>query len=226
MKKMRKLSIFPVLIVVFFLSGCQIVGILGTTRSSEEKIPAEYNLTEHTGQKILVLVNQPTYLNAEVNLRFYLTETINKYLTKKIGILPEYLVGYNELSEFRSNKSDFSLLPPIQVGEALDANMVLLVVVEDYQLNEIAETGYYKGNLNTQAVLLDTAAGEKLWPKSAKSKSIKVGFEIEDSGREVATTRLAEASAYCLVRYFYDCPKDKFKIADDRSGVGWQNWNK
>ena len=226
MKKMSKLSIFPILVVVFFLGGCQIVSIMGTARRSEEKIPAEYNLAEHTGQKILVLVNQPAYLNAGVNMRFYLTEAINKTLIKKIGILPEYLVGYNELSEFRSDKSDFLLLSPIQVGEALDANMVLLVVVEDYQLNEIAETGYYKGSLNTQAILLDTAAGEKLWPESVKSKGIKVGFEIENSGQEVATTRLANALAYCLVRYFYDCPTGKFKIAEDRSGVGWQNWNK
>ena len=218
---MKKLSVFLTLVVVFFYSGCKIVGVVGTPRAHEEKIVAEYDLAEHKDQKILVLVNQPVWLNAQVNLRYYLTKAINKNLTAKVKILPEYIVSYSELSEFRSNQADFLLLSPVEVGEALDANVVLLVEIGSYELNKIAETNYYEGFLSVQSVFLDVATGEKIWPESAKSKSIKVGFDIESRGQEIAVKRLAAASAHCLVRYLYDCPKNEFKITDDRSGIGW-----
>ncbi len=223
---MKKSAVFFAFVAVFFQSGCGLVSLLGTPSRSERKIPAEYDLAEHTDQKILVLVNQPAWLNAQVNLRYYLTRAINKNLMTKVGIQPDYLVPYNELSEFRSNQPDFSLLSPTQVGEALNANMVLLVIIEDYQLKELAETGYHKGALDAQAALVETATGERLWPDSTKNKSIKVGFEVEPRGREAGVARLAAACAHCIVRFLYNCPKNKFKVTDDRSGIGWKNWKK
>ena len=208
----------------FFQGGCGIIARLGTPTRHERKIPAEYGLARHKGQKILVLVNQPGWLGAQANLRYYLTDAMNKELTKKIKISPTNLVAYGELSEFRSNRPDFSLLSPVEVGTALGADMVLSVMVENYQLSEIAETGYYKGLLDAQVVLRSVATGAKLWPEAVHSKSIKVGFEVEAAGQEVAVKRLANACAYCTVRYLYDCPVDKFRIAEDRSGVGWEDW--
>ena len=222
--KVRKLAVFLTLVLFFFCSGCGIVGLLGTPSRHERKIPAEYDLTEHKDQKILVLVNQPAYLNAEINLRYYLTEEVRENLIKRIKVSPEELVGYGELSEFRSNRGDFSLLSPVEVGSALGADIVLLVMVENYQLNEMAETGYHTGFLGAETILLETTAGEKLWPKSAKSKSIRVGFEVEERGQEVAVERLTSACARCIVRYLYDCPKNEFKLFDDKSNVGWESW--
>ena len=202
------------------------VSLLGTASHYEREVPAEYDLTEHTDRKILVIVHQPAWLDAKVNLRYHLTEAINENLVRSVRIPPEQLVSYGELSEFRSNRDDFSLLSPVQVGKALDANLVLLVTLEDYQLQKIADTNYYKGFLGSRAVLLDTATEAKLWPKWEKSKSIKVGFEIESHGRLVAVKRQAAASAHCIVRYLYNCPENQFKIADDRSGIAWKSWKK
>lgn len=222
--EMKKLVILPVMIMILFLGSCGLVALVGTPTRHERKIPAEYPLTEHRQQKILVLVSQPGWLGAQANLRYYLTDAMNKELSKKIKVLPENLIAYGELSEFRSNRPDFSLLSAAEVGAALDAGMVLLVMVENYQLSEIAETGYYKGFLDAQVVLRDTASRGKLWPESATGKNVRVGFEVEQRGQEAAVKRLAAACAYCTVRYFYACPSDKFKIAEDNSGVSWENW--
>jgi hypothetical protein len=215
---------FGFLSVVFFQGGCGFVSILGTPTSREKKIPAEFDLVERTGQKILVLVNQPAYLDADVNLRYYLTEAMREGLIAKIGIRPEAIVAYDDLFEYRSTQSNFSMLSPVVVGRALGADMVLLLVVEDYQLTKMAEVDYYKGFLGAEAALFDTAAGEKLWPESAEGKSIRVGFEVAGGGREGAVERLANSCAYCTTRYFYDCPRDKFKIFDDKSSVDWESW--
>jgi hypothetical protein len=57
----------------------------------------------------------------------------------------------------------------MQWHKGFGADMVLLLMVEDYQLTKMAETDYYKGFLGAQAALLNTAAGEKLWPELAES---------------------------------------------------------
>jgi len=227
---MKKLVIYSItLAVVFFNAGCKyapLIAIFGTPSYNEIKIPAEYNLTEHTDKKILVLVNQPGWLGAQVNLPYYLTRAINTDLNVKVKIPGGSLVSYSELAEFRSNQPNFSQFSPKEIGGAFDANMVLLVTVEDYELNELAETKYYRGFLDVRAALIDTATQERLWPKSAPSKSIKVGFEVERRGQEVAVARLASACSFCLVRLFYDCPKTKYKISEDKSTIAGQEWGR
>ncbi|MHC4423451.1 MAG: hypothetical protein ACYSWR_02110 [Planctomycetota bacterium] len=211
------------LTAIFCYGGCRIFSIIATPGSHEKKIPAEYGLAEHRKQKILVLVNQPVWLGARANLRYYLTEVINENLTAKVKIPSRNLIAYRELSQFRSDHADFSLLSPAKVGTALAADLVLLVVFEDYQLHEVAQTRYYKGALSARVILLDVATGETLWPESAQSKSIRVGFEVETRGHEAAVGRLVKACARCIVRYLYDCPKIKFKVFDDKSNIGWDS---
>lgn len=220
---MKKIIAFLALAGILFQSGCGLIAAVGSPTPHEQKVQAEYDLTERKEEKMLVLVNQPRWVGASANLRYYLTKAIHKNLTGRIEIESENLVSYNELSEFRSKRPDFSLLSSQEVGTALGAGIVLVVMIEDYQLNTIPEVNYYEGFLNARAALFDTAGGKKLWPESAGSKRIKVGFDIESLGRQVAISRLAGALAHCTIRYLYNCPKNKFKIAEDRSGINWED---
>jgi len=213
------------LAAVFSCGGCGLVGLFGTPNSDETKIPAEYKLAK-SKQKVLVLVNQPYWLDSKANLRYYLTDAINQNLETIIKIPPNQLISYNDLTEIRSRRSDSSSLSPVDIGRVFDANMVLTVNIENYRFQELSETGYYKGHLDVSAALFDTATGEKVWPSGAsKGKTVRVGFDIENRGAEIAVRRLAAGSAYCVVRYFYDCPKDKFKIADEEQNLGWEKRN-
>lgn len=209
---------------VFFCNGCGLASMAGTPTRHEKKIQAEYELREQKDKKILILVEQPARLNAAANLRYYLTRDIREYLVKRVRIPAEGLISYEKLVELRNNQADFLRLSPLEVGRGLQADIVLLVVVEDFRLYNMAETGFLKGFLSSRAVILDTSMGEKVWPKSFDSKGIKVGFEFDVRSREVGVSRMTAASAHCLTRYFYDCPMDKFRIADDRSGEAWENW--
>jgi hypothetical protein len=221
MQKIEKITVFFVLAVIFSSSGCGIVGVAGTQNAYEKKIPAEYDLAGQKDKKVLVLVEQPSWLTTEINLRFYLTEAIRDSFITNTKIASEYLISYKELSDFRSNKSDFSSLSPVEVGLALGADFVLLVMIEDFQLNQMHETDYYSGLLSAQAILFETATGAKLWPESAMGKSIKVSFEAERN-RELAAQRLVSAAAHCITRFLYNCPKYKFKIFDEGVETGWE----
>jgi hypothetical protein len=185
-EKMRKLSVFLGLAMVFPHSGCNLAGVvpvLGTPTRYEKKIPPEYDLAQHEDQKILVLVNQPGWLGAQANLRYYLTEAINEHLTARVKVKSAYLVGY-----------------------------------------EMGEMDYYRGFLAARTMLVDVGSRKKVWPKSGESKTVKVGFEMWQGSQGTAVTRLAASFAHCTVRYFYGCTVANFKIPDDRSGAGWEDW--
>jgi len=215
------------LIVFFFATGCKyapLVSLLGTESYYEEKIPAEFDLSKQIDKKILVLVDQPAWLGSEVNLRYYLTKALRQNIMIKTKLTPENLISYDKLVEFRSSEPNFSSMSPVEIGKAMDANMVLLVLIENYNLNEMAQSGYLMGDLDSRAILYDTQTGERLWPKEEASKSIRVGFECETGGFDKAISRLAIDSAFCTTRYFYDCPKARFRIADDKTRIDWEGW--
>ena len=222
MHKIGKLTVFCVFAGSFFCSGCGIVGLVGSESPYEKKIPAEYDLAAQKGRKVLVLVEQPGWLSAQANLRYYLTEAVREKLIANVKVKPKYIISYSELSEFRSNRNDFSSLSPAAVGKALGADIVLLVTIEDYQVGEVGGSGYFNGFLGAQAALFETASGEKVWPESAESKGVKVSFETGEQGQEAAVERLVNACAHCTSRYLYNCPRYKFKISDEKRNIGWE----
>ncbi|MHC4762386.1 MAG: hypothetical protein ACYS71_03295 [Planctomycetota bacterium] len=211
---------------IFLDGGCAIVDIVTTPTRHEKEIPAEFDLGLYRDEKILVLVEQSGGLGADVNLRYHVTKAISRNLEQKVEIPGGNLVSYRKLSKFRSGKGDFSLLSPAEVGQALGAKVVLLVTVNIYELNKIPDMSYLSGFLGARAILLDTTTGARLWPESGESKNLKVGFEAEGRGKNVAVTRLVSTLAHCTTRGLYDCPMNKYEIADDRSGIGWESWRK
>jgi hypothetical protein len=220
-----RLLVCAALPVFCLQAGCApgLVSVLGTPTSDESKIPAEYDLPQQQqGRKILVLVDQPYYLNVHTNLRYFLTDTVDKLLQERLKIPPELLINYDTLADFRSNTPDFSLLAPEQVGSSLGADLVLLIVISDCSISEIGQSGYFNGALTAQAQLISVPGGEKLWPTLEQAKRIKVGFESERRGYDAAAVRLSVAAAHCVTRYLYNCPKNRFRISDEIKDVGWE----
>jgi hypothetical protein len=210
--------------VVLFYAGCSpgIIGVIGTPTSSEEvEGSAEYDLSKNKTQKILIFVDQPASFSAYANLRFYLTDTIDKMLQEKARMKPAQIIDYKLLADLRANTPDFYTLLPTQVGRQLDANLVLVVTIVDCKISNISEGGYVSGSLDAQASLYSVSSGEKLWPTTEQSRLIGVGFESERRGRDAAMVRLSVAAAHCVTRYLYNCPKAGFKISDERTASGW-----
>ncbi|MFA5251686.1 MAG: hypothetical protein WC454_03770 [Phycisphaerae bacterium] len=215
-KKIERLTVFCVLAGVFFCGGCGIVGLVGTPSQYEKKISAEYDLTKQKGKKILVLVEQPGGFSTKANLRYYLTEAIRDSLISQVKVRPKYILSYKDVSEFRSNRSDFSSLSPEEVGKALGADIVLLVMIKDCRLNDVAGSGYYNGTLSAQAAVYEVDGG-KVW----EGRSVEVGFDTGERGQEETIGRLVDACAFCITRNLYNCPKYKFRISDEGKNTGW-----
>jgi hypothetical protein len=209
--------------LALFYAGCNpaIIGVIGTPTPSEAKSSAQYNLTKDKNQKILVLVDQPASFSAYANLRFYLTDTIIKMLQVKAEIKPSLFIDYKKLADLRADTPDFYMLSPVQVGGKLGADLVLMVTIVDCRITNIGEAGY-NGSLDANAALYKVATGEKLWPTMEQSQLVQVGCESERRGQDAACVRLAAAAAHCVTRYLYDCPKNGFKISDERTVSAWE----
>jgi hypothetical protein len=210
--------------VALFYAGCNpaIVGLVGSPTSSEQvEGSAEFNLSKNKDQKILIFVDQPSYLSSYANLRFFLTDTIARNLQEKAKMKPALFIDYKMLADLRASTPDFYTLSPIEVGRKLGADIVLVVTIVDCKTSNISESGYVAGSLDAQAVLYSVSSGEKLWPTTEQSKQVGVGFESERRGRDAAVVRLAVAAAHCVTRYLYNCPKAGFKISDERTASGW-----
>jgi hypothetical protein len=211
-------------LAVILFEGCALIGILGTPTSSEKTIPAEFKLAAAKDKKILVLVNQPSWLNAPPLLRQTLTEQIQKRLIINAVLNPLNMVSYENLSEFRSKEAAFSSMTAAQIGKALNADLVLIADLTAYRLVNVEDSGYYEGSLSGCTFLIDVANSDRLWPLDADNKKINVAFDIENRGSEIAFGRLAAAFAHCATRVFYDCPSNKFKVAEDKSASAWSEW--
>jgi len=212
------------LFIATFLTqaGCQIITVLSTPTSAETKIEAEYNLAAQKNIKILVLVDQPPYLDCHPNLRYFLSDTVSKLFHVQAKIPDANFIPYDALAEFRSNTPDFTLMAPDKIGSALGADYVLWIAVSKCMISQISNSGYISGELVVEAQLFKVAGGKKVWPAVEQAKILRVGFESERRDYDTAAVRLAAAAAHCVTRYLYNCPKNQFKIADDTTNTGWE----
>lgn len=211
----RFITIF-VLLITFFCGGCGVVSVLSTPTRHEKKVPAEFQLKNRKGEKMLVFVENAVASGAGFNITDNLSGKTSVFLIKKTRMDTENLISYDKLSKLRAERNDFSQLSPAQVGSLLQTDMVLYVLVENYELYATPQGRYYNGSLATRSLLFDTASGNVLWPKDSTGRVERTAFELESKGRKAAVDRLAMANAHCITRYFYDCPKAGFRIADEQ----------
>ena len=215
---MRQVGIVVGVIAVVFFGGCKaFLGVISSPTYHEQKIPAQFKLADRAKEKILVFVEEARGSGAGSNLREMVSDTVSVFIVKKARIKSQYLVSQRELSDLKSQRSDFSRLSPVEVGRSVGAAVVLYVRIEDYKLYEMAETGYYRGSLVTRSILFDTASGEMLWPRETTGRVVRTKVEFETKGYEATAERLTRATAHCIVRNFYDCPRDQFKVRDEQS---------
>jgi hypothetical protein len=220
---MRKLVAYITVVVLSFTCGC-IVPILTTPTRHEKKVPAEYNLTLDKGKKIAVLVENPIWSNAPVSLTSQLTTAVTKNLTDDLGLKSKDIISNEKVQAYRVTMQSSSQLSPVELGRAVGADLVLFAQVQEFNLTQTMETEYYKGLLVGKAALFDVATEQKLWPESESGKSVRVAFDLEQGSYDDAVDRLVNAFAHCVTRYLYDCPVPKFKIFEDKSGTGWNEW--
>ena len=221
------MKVLKIAFIVSFLlccAGCGIVGNLASERTSEKKVSAEYNLKAAGHKKILVYVyskKKPGRDSAVMSE--YLTRAINAKIAL-MAVNPKKTAVVSYAQAQNSGVAGGSAKPlPANLAKTFGADAVMIVEITKYNLSAITGSSFYTGFLQSKATLYNSA-GQAIWPVSGFGKNSTVGFDVESSGSDEAMKRLANATAHCIVRNLYNCPKDRFKIFEETAGAGMESW--
>jgi len=236
---------FVSILASFFLTGCELAGNLATERDSEKKIPAEFKLADTEG-KIAIVAVQPAWIKAPMDMRVVLTEAFNLRLQEKAKIKEDRLIPYEEILKARQSMPVDKKDSAFDIAGKVSAKYVIIVQITDFDLATFAEKDFYNGSMQAKTCLYDMNETQ-LWPNENKSdiseiayssekdtekdiekdidcKITAVGIEAEKGTVKLSVERLAMATAHCVVRHFYNCPKPQFKIAEEQKKYDSYTW--
>ena len=214
---MKKIVIVIGIILVGLCSGCGIVSVIGTPTYHEQKIPAQFKLGGRAKDKIVVFTERSRDSGAGAKVPKQIDKAVKNILIKEAKIKDKYFVSTEELSVFLSEASDFSQLSPPEIGKKLGAGLILYIQIENYKLFQMADSGYYGGSLIARSLLFDTASNKAVWPSDKQGLVVRIKVDYETKGYDKAAARLTAATAHCITRYLYDCPRDRFRTRDEQS---------
>jgi hypothetical protein len=219
---------------LFIASGCEVASNLATERESEKIMPAEFSLTDTEG-KIAVVVVQPAWIKAPMDLRVVLTNAFNLSLKEKAEIEQDRLIPYDEIVKARQTLPDDKKDNAFDIGNKVSAKYIIAVQILDFDLATFAEKDFFNGAMQTRTCLYD-ANSVRLWPvkkandpnapesKDEGCRDMAVGIEAEKGTIKTSVERLAMATAHCTVRNFYGCKKDLFRIAEEQKKYDYYTW--
>lgn len=216
-KKTKILMILSIAGIVF-LGGCEILNlgeILITPTYGEQKIPAEYDLKDNSKDGIMVYVEGNLGSGSNLSLEDNLSMVIKGYMVQNAKIKDQYIQSLSPKSMTRQQGSSLRGLSPVQIAKKFNRSMVLHVVIENNQLYQMSDRGYYDGTIITRSRLYDSETGKVLWPQEKGGRIIKTQVELEVTGRDATSERLQSATGHCIVRSFYDCIRNKYRIKDE-----------
>lgn len=142
------------------LAGCEIwsamsVGLKGTD-------PAVQELAD---RRTLVLVDDPKLLLTDAGNRVLIASKIGQDLAEAEAILD--FVPPAQYNRFASEQGDaFDRMPTDEVGRALDARQVIVVLLDDLQMRR--GPGAFRPTLSMWVKVIDTETGERVFPDPDK----------------------------------------------------------
>lgn len=211
--------------ITFGLTGCGLVGLLASPTRSEQKVPAEFKFNKSKDTRVAVFVKQPYRVGMQVNLRYFITTAVNRRLVGDAGMKPKQVTGYSDIADVIDSRDQIQWMDDKELIDLFDVDFLIVVDIDEFSVQQMAAEEYYKGKLGGNCYLLSSRRGGRVWPRTRNSKNIRVGFELGEKGRQPALERLASSYSHCLVRYFYDCPVNRFESADDRNRHNLEQWS-
>ena len=219
-KYLKILGLVSFLMLVGLGVGCNILGFLASESYNEQKIPAEFMLSERSEDKVLIFVEKSMTLANESDLEDELVDAIGIMLVSRARVKDENLILHGVDWEMSSVQEDFSQLSIAQIGAGGGAELVLYVRIDDYKLYEVGDLGYYDGSIVTRSGLYHVSSGKRLWPQGQQERLVRAGFKFETRGRDEGHDRLISAVSHCITRNFYDCLRRKYKSSDEQEYIG------
>jgi hypothetical protein len=221
---MKTLFTILIMALLLFCSGCNVLGLIASPTPHEKKVPAELDLKRYEDKKILVFVDSHAKMRSAVNIKALLSTSLQLYIEQKVRLKADDFVPVEMLDYLKGQRTDFKRLSPSKIGSLLSADLVLYVLVDDYKLNAMSNTGYYTGNLSVRSMMFDAGSGQLLWPSTKAGRASKSSIDLSAMGQSEVNQKLVKSVVHGIVRCFYDCPKNEYRPSNEVSDYGRRDW--
>ncbi len=141
------------------LASCgNLMGFLASVVDRPQTREAVYELPEH--RKLLVFVETAGH-ETEHSVARKLTEVLNERL--KSEDVTHATVPYERQLDLAAY-AGLGALEPVSAAERLDADLVLLVRIDEFSLQDSPAGGLWKGRMAATVKVLDVPSGQRLGP--------------------------------------------------------------
>lgn len=198
--------------IFVLILGVAAVAASGCNPGLYGKIPPAYDLVENQDKKILIMIESPRYVAADVDAPEKLAAAVQNKLIKA-KVKPQNVI-------LPKDASPASVLSPMQAGQQAGAGLVLFVRIEDYELLPISVRDFYSARMLTRAVLISAEDNAQLWPTDGRQGKLHdIVIEMGKGGREAVLTQMTESTAHCILRNLYPIEKLHYRNSDERIAV-------
>lgn len=187
------------------IGGCHIASVLMDAFRPPQKVHAVYEPPED--KVFCVLVDDVQKPLADQAIKRYLTGKINeKLLARKVAA---DAVPYDDLLGYATAHPNYNRMSLLEIGRAMDADIVMQVVVKEFTLRDTDTEMLWRGHLVTQVRLFDIHEMRRIFPTETELydvAAVTLPTVAEDSpsyGTTVAE-KLAEKMSERIVDLFDD----------------------
>lgn len=193
-------------VLACLLPGCAVVGYLAAIFTPPEKIEPVYELPKD--KIVLVLVDDPAFRSGHAPIKSELSREINRLLEGHR--LVRRTIPYKKLLAYIATETNYNQMPTTEVGKALEADLVIVVEIDDFALKDDMRSSVYHGRLKTSVRVVSTRQG-KLWPKHLTRgypvKPVETPLQQGDGSSQFEiklSRRLARNMAEKIVNLFFE----------------------
>jgi hypothetical protein len=181
------------LLMLFAASGCgpQAGALWFFMAQPKEKYTAEHRLGEGP---LLVLVDDPLGQMELPSMDTWLAESVSDWLVEYRA--HEDIVSAELAERLKRVEPDYPYLSIREIGERVGANQVLYVLVTRCQLQDVAESDVFRGELIAQVKVINALAkpGDevRIWPRELEGREVAVERPQRSARGEAARQDVAE----------------------------------
>ncbi|MBN1845899.1 MAG: hypothetical protein JW810_09465 [Sedimentisphaerales bacterium] len=165
-------------------------------------VEAEHLLTDKT---VLIWVDDTLIVPAHHLLRRELTDQIGRHLQGHQAV--GSLIPYARIVAFRQQHPQSTQLSIQQLGREFQADEVLYLLLDGFQLSHEAGEGYYAPQISGSAKVIDVATGRRCWPEDQAQRSFSFQGTFQQGRRDQLEDRLVretcQQAAQAIGPYFY-----------------------
>lgn len=191
------------LLAIGTLAGCNVITPVAYAIHGPEKVLPVF--TPDPDLSTVIFVDDPSGQLAQRRLRYAIADDTTRRLMAKKVIVD--MIDSRSILNTATKERFGKQLSISELGQAAGADIVIYAVVTEFALTP--QDGTYVPTASFRVKIIDTAAGQRVWPESESGYLMDVriqqrtGLTDADDGRLAIENELAGRAALGLAQLFY-----------------------